>query len=104
MIVNRLNINALKFFILSISVLASCDGDSGSAKKGPFSIDQQTVAVYKCPMECEEEKTYDKAGICPVCQMDMEKIEATPFQKKAASKMDSIVLDTAMQKRIPSHP
>ena len=95
MMVNRLKNNALKFCILSLSVLASCAGDSGSAKKGSASIDQQTAAVYKCPMECEGEKTYDKPGTCPVCEMDLEKIEATPFQKKGERKIDSIVLDSA---------
>ena len=102
--VSRLKNNAVKFCILILSVLASCAGDSDSAKKGSASINQQTASVYKCPMECEGEKTYDKAGICPVCEMDLEKIEATPFQKKSEKKIDSIVLDTARQKRIPSHP
>ena len=25
----------------------------------------------KCPMHCEGEKTYDKAGDCPICGMDL---------------------------------
>jgi len=27
--------------------------------------------VFYCPMHCEEEKTYDKPGDCPVCGMDL---------------------------------
>ncbi len=27
--------------------------------------------VYKCPMKCEGDKTYKKAGQCPVCKMDL---------------------------------
>ncbi len=27
--------------------------------------------VYECPMHCEGDKTYDKAGDCPVCGMDL---------------------------------
>lgn len=27
--------------------------------------------IYYCPMHCEGEKTYDKAGNCPVCGMDL---------------------------------
>ena len=27
--------------------------------------------VFYCPMHCEGEKTYDKAGSCPVCGMDL---------------------------------
>lgn len=31
------------------------------------------TGVYQCPMKCEGEKTYDKPGSCPVCQMDLQK-------------------------------
>ncbi|MDP2061445.1 MAG: heavy metal translocating P-type ATPase [Flavobacteriaceae bacterium] len=27
--------------------------------------------IYECPMHCEGDKTYDKAGDCPVCGMDL---------------------------------
>jgi hypothetical protein len=33
----------------------------------------QVAAVYQCPMDCENGKTYDKQGVCPVCGMDLEK-------------------------------
>lgn len=29
------------------------------------------TAVYKCPMKCEGDKTYTKAGKCPVCNMNL---------------------------------
>ena len=29
---------------------------------------------YYCPMHCEDEKVYDKAGDCPVCGMDLVKV------------------------------
>lgn len=28
-------------------------------------------AKYSCPMACEGDKTYDEAGKCPVCNMDL---------------------------------
>jgi nitrous oxide reductase accessory protein NosL len=28
---------------------------------------------YICPMDCENGKTYEKAGSCPVCGMDLAK-------------------------------
>jgi transcription initiation factor IIE alpha subunit len=31
--------------------------------------------VYACPMDCENGKTYDKEGKCPVCEMDLKKVE-----------------------------
>lgn len=33
------------------------------------------VAMYQCPMKCEGEKTYDEAGSCPVCNMDLKEME-----------------------------
>jgi hypothetical protein len=29
------------------------------------------AAKYQCPMKCEGEKSYAKAGKCPVCNMDL---------------------------------
>jgi uncharacterized paraquat-inducible protein A len=31
----------------------------------------ETKVTYKCPMNCEKDKTYDAAGKCPVCKMDL---------------------------------
>lgn len=30
--------------------------------------------VFQCPMDCEKGKTYDAAGSCPVCKMDLKEI------------------------------
>ncbi|MEP6795794.1 MAG: heavy metal-binding domain-containing protein [Saprospiraceae bacterium] len=30
---------------------------------------------YQCPMKCEGEKTYAHPGTCPVCGMNLEKIQ-----------------------------
>ncbi|NOX35657.1 MAG: copper-translocating P-type ATPase [Deltaproteobacteria bacterium] len=32
---------------------------------------QKGNGVYYCPMHCEDEKTYDEHGSCPVCGMDL---------------------------------
>lgn len=36
---------------------------------------EHTHAKYHCPMDCEDGKTYDEAGQCPKCGMDL--IEVT---------------------------
>lgn len=43
-------------------------GDKPLPKKKPVSTGS---GVFYCPMHCEGEKTYDKAGDCPVCGMDL---------------------------------
>lgn len=37
--------------------------------------------IYYCPMHCEEDKTYDQPGDCPVCGMDL--VEQPAPRKKA---------------------
>jgi len=40
--------------------------------KNPIKVNkEETGGVYYCPMHCEEDKTYDKPGHCPVCGMDL---------------------------------
>lgn len=65
----------LKVFVIGLAVagiglFASC---SGGAKKDAA---EQKVAKeqYKCPMNCTEE-VFDQPGKCPVCGMDLEKME-----------------------------
>ena len=36
---------------------------------------ESATAQYQCPMKCEGEKTYDKPGQCPKCNMDLQKVE-----------------------------
>lgn len=52
------------FVLVSISIgIASCGG--GDDKK-----------TYQCPMKCEGVAvTYDSAGKCPVCGMDMAELK-----------------------------
>ncbi|PHS65815.1 MAG: hypothetical protein COB12_06205 [Flavobacterium sp.] len=46
------------------------------------SMSTDMAAAYICPMKCEGDKTYDKAGKCPTCGMEMKKVE----EKKEDSK------------------
>ncbi len=42
-----------------------------SSHSASHSNTKQGNGVYYCPMHCEGDKTYDKAGDCPVCGMDL---------------------------------
>jgi hypothetical protein len=42
---------------------------------GVEKADLAMIDVYQCPMDCENGKTYDKEGICPVCEMNLKKVE-----------------------------
>jgi hypothetical protein len=67
--------------IVAIALLASC-GDGAKSKSdsvqatAPANGNSNIAAVkYQCPMKCEGEKTYDAAGKCPMCQMDMKEVK-----------------------------
>jgi hypothetical protein len=62
--------------VFSIAALGACQ-QSGKHPEGqqPTTATPATEAtLYACPMECEGDKTYDKAGKCPVCKMDLEAV------------------------------
>lgn len=58
--------------ILSMAIALFCFTavNAQSTKATPKSNTADTV-VYKCPMKCEGDKTYTKAGKCPVCNMNL---------------------------------
>lgn len=44
-------------------------------EKPKMKVEQMEKAAFACPMKCEGEKTYEKAGSCPKCKMDLKKVE-----------------------------
>ena len=60
------------FFGLSMIVL-SCKGNEKETSETEIVEEQHDH--YKCPMACEEGKTYNEKGNCPVCKMDLQKVE-----------------------------
>ncbi len=45
----------------------------------PFA--KSSSGKYYCPMHCEGDKVYDKAGSCPVCGMNLEKVPELTIHK-----------------------
>lgn len=37
--------------------------------------DHEHHAMFQCPMKCEDEKKYEKAGVCPKCNMNLEEMK-----------------------------
>lgn len=55
------------------SAKSCCSTKDSDTKKEHSHTHNHTVAAgkYYCPMHCEGDKVYDKAGDCPVCGMDL---------------------------------
>jgi len=66
--------NVSNYLKLTISVLVllmvvtSCKSDASKTS-------DRALVMYQCPMQCEGDKTYDEAGSCPVCNMDLKQLE-----------------------------
>lgn len=62
-------------FILAIGSMpffVACNNGGDSKKTNTTSEDASHAHSYRCPMNCEKGKTYDKEGKCPVCGMNLE--------------------------------
>ena len=63
--------------IFSIAVMFTSCKESKKEEVKTESRESDTVVTsseaYKCPMDCEQGKSYDEAGACPVCKMDLKK-------------------------------
>lgn len=57
--------------------LNACKSEKKEDKTEQNSLEKKEEmahATYQCPMKCEQEKTYEKEGTCPVCKMKLMKI------------------------------
>jgi hypothetical protein len=62
-------------FASFIFLFAACNSGTDQAEKDGYTETKVSAAKsYACPMHCEGEKTYIKAGKCPVCKMDLQEI------------------------------
>lgn len=59
----------------------SCCGSKKESDKKDFSSATIAPGKYYCPMHCEGDKVYDKAGDCPVCGMDLVKAPELTVEK-----------------------
>ena len=71
--------NNLKNILLSTIVaalLVACNNDgnktAGTSDSTTTLNSESHQHAYRCPMNCEKGKTYDKPGRCPVCGMNLE--------------------------------
>ena len=59
---------------LTMAIAIFCFGSinaNAQTKKAPVKVADTTAKMYQCPMKCEGEKMYSKAGKCPKCGMYM---------------------------------
>ncbi len=65
-----------RFFLMAVLILSlstTSNAQSTNAKKSNATSKHVHKATFQCPMKCEGDKTYAKAGKCPVCNMKLTK-------------------------------
>src|SRR5687767_12825999 len=67
-------ISRLFIVLAAIITFASCNGvaSNNPAADAATAAEDGHEHSYRCPMNCEKGKTYDKPGKCPVCGMNLE--------------------------------
>lgn len=73
---------------LAVGAFIGCGGNHHNGEHHHSDADHQEMhqdttahhehahAKYKCPMDCEDGKTYDEPGQCPVCEMDLTEVSS----------------------------
>lgn len=66
-----------KVIVLSVMLLvvSAITLSCRDTKKKEESKEVTMNVDYACPMDCENGKTYETVGKCPVCEMDLKKVE-----------------------------
>jgi hypothetical protein len=72
---------SIVMFVLAIATMSfvSCKEEAKEETATETSVEvteeapaeEMHMASYACPMNCENGKTYDAPGKCPVCEMDL---------------------------------
>ncbi|MEP2937383.1 MAG: heavy metal-binding domain-containing protein [Gilvibacter sp.] len=65
--------STILLLILSATVVVSCKDKQGHDNNGADHDHAKEIA-YICPMDCEDGKTYEEMGTCPVCKMDLKQV------------------------------
>jgi hypothetical protein len=62
---------AIAICMVAIATSTGCENKSSVAGETGVAAEEHKH-TYRCPMNCEKGKTYDKEGKCPVCGMPLE--------------------------------
>ncbi|HET9057367.1 MAG TPA: heavy metal-binding domain-containing protein [Chitinophagaceae bacterium] len=62
---------SIKKILLVVMALFCYAGINAQPKKEVTKKATADSVAYRCPMNCEKDKTYAKAGRCPVCNMNL---------------------------------
>ena len=63
----------LKMALMAIVTILCITAVNAQTKKDSTTKHEHDMA-YQCPMKCEGNKTYDKAGKCPKCNMNLKAV------------------------------
>lgn len=66
-------------FATTVLVFTACNNNASTESKSGTTtqVSSEHKHSYRCPMNCENGKTYDKEGRCPVCGMKLEHFDGT---------------------------
>ncbi|MBW8050466.1 MAG: hypothetical protein FVQ77_09035 [Cytophagales bacterium] len=63
-------------FALAAMLISGCEQQhKGDATHEHHEGEVHEQVAYQCPMKCEGDKTYEEKGTCPVCKMELAKVE-----------------------------
>ena len=67
--------NILTYAFIVGVVFVSCKSNSPVGSTNLIVASDTTSIKYQCPMKCQGDTAYTAFGQCPVCEMDLEKLD-----------------------------
>lgn len=64
-------------------LFTACTGNNDKSEKATTDATATAAKTYACPMQCEGEKTYEAAGKCPVCKMELQEVAMAEMDSAA---------------------
>ena len=68
-------LNIVTALAIGSFIFVSCSDSNNHEATTEMHEEHNHAASYQCPMDCENGKTYDEEGKCPVCNMDLKEVE-----------------------------
>lgn len=72
----KVTIGILAIVMIGLSLTSCKENNKEQKDQGQTEMKHsEEKMAYACPMKCEGDKTYDKAGSCPKCGMDLKEMK-----------------------------
>jgi hypothetical protein len=70
------NKNIWLSIIVTTTILVACNNSKENPSRKKLEVAAANASIkFQCPMECESDTSYTTSGNCPVCNMELQRMD-----------------------------